>query len=313
MHDHNHAEHKHEHHHHHHGSPADPTSMNPDTQVLCLVTGDIIDKHEAEAAGHTRVVDGKKYYFCCATCVQLFSKDPQRYTSHHNLAMGIELVEKQHLADNIWAFRFKPTTPISWVAGQFIRVEVPHDNPDTEGTKRWFTVSSAPYEDIVQITTRVTDSTFKQALAALPIGERLPLLEKPNGDFVWEDSSRPLVFVAGGIGVTPFRSILKQRAHDNMPLGVTLVYGNRDEAIVFKDEFDAYAAANPQFKVKYVIGQPLTADKLAEIVPQLNELLVYISGPEPMIEALGDQLKANGLPHAQLKQDFFPNYTEANY
>ena len=310
MHNHNHDEHEH---HHHHSEPADPSTIDTATQAICSVTGDVVEKQEAEAIGHTRDYNGKKYYFCCNTCVKLFDKNPEKYATHHNLAMGLELIEKDNLVDNIWAFRFEPTTRLEWAAGQFIRIEVPHDNPDEEGTKRWFTVSSAPYEGIVQITTRVTDSTFKQALAALPIGERLPLIEKPDGDFVWQDTDRPLVFVAGGIGITPFRSILKQRAHDSLPLNVTLVYGNRTDAIVFKDELDSYMQVDPQFKVQYVTGEPLTAERLAELVPQLNESLVYVSGPEPMVKALGDDLKMHSLPETQLKTDEFPNYTEANY
>jgi len=307
-------EHDHEHHHHHHDStPVDPATIDTKTQAICTVTGDVVNKQEAEAAGHTRDHNGKKYYFCCNTCVHLFDKNPEKYATHHNLAMGIELIEKEHLIDNIWAFHFQPTTSLTWTAGQFIRIEVPHDNPDAEGTKRWFTISSAPYEGIVQITTRVTGSTFKQALVALPIGERLPLIEKPDGDFVWEDSDKPLVFVAGGIGVTPFRSILRQRAHDGLPLNVTVVYGNRTDEIVFKNEFEDYAAADPRLNIKYVTGEPLAVEKLMELVPNLNDSLVYVSGPEPLVEALHEQLKANGLPEEQFKGDFFPNYTNANY
>jgi ferredoxin-NADP reductase len=74
------------------------------------------------------------------------------------------LKEKENLVDNIWAFRFEPSAPLDWSAGQYIRVDLPHDKPDAEGTKRWFTISSAPYEQIVQITTRITQSAFKQAL-----------------------------------------------------------------------------------------------------------------------------------------------------
>jgi ferredoxin-NADP reductase len=225
----------------------------------------------------------------------------------------LRLREKEHLIDNVWAFRFEPSEPLPRTAGQYIRVELPHDNPDDEGTKRWFTVSSAPYEDIMQITTRVTDSTFKQALAVLPVGGELHLIEKPEGDFVWEDSDKPLVFVAGGIGITPFRSILKQRAHDGLPLNVTLVYGNRTEDIVFKDELESYAAKDPRFLVHYVTGKPLTAQSLAELVPALNSSLVYVSGPEPMVDALSDELKAAGLPEDQVKQDSFPNYNATNY
>lgn len=307
-------DHTHHHEHHHHDSePVDPSSVDENTQAICTVTGDIVEKQEAEQVGHVRDYNGKKYYFCCNTCVKLFDKNPEKYATHHNLAMGLELIEKQNLVDNVWAFRFEPTNPLEWTAGQFIRIEVPHDNPDAEGTKRWFTVSSAPYENIVQITTRITDSTFKQALATLPIGERLPLIERPDGDFVWHDANRPLVFVAGGIGVTPFRSILKQRAHEGLPLDVMLVYGNRTDDVVFKDEFNTYARTDQHFKVKYVTGEPLTAEKVADLVPRLNDSLVYVSGPEPMVETLGNDLKTHGMPEAQLKTDEFPNYTKDNY
>jgi ferredoxin-NADP reductase len=227
--------------------------------------------------------------------------------------MNLTLVEKIQLIDNIWAFRFKPATPLTWTAGQYIQVELAHDHPDAEGTKRWFTVSSAPYEDIVQITTRVTQSTFKQTLAALPVGGHLPLIAQPEGDFVWTDTDRPRVWIAGGIGVTPFRSILRQRFHDHQPLPVTLIYGSRTPDVPFKDELAQMSAADPKLQVQYVVGTPLTAAKLTELVPGLNDALVYISGPEPMVESLGEQLKTTGLPEAQLKQDFFPNYTEANY
>ena len=227
--------------------------------------------------------------------------------------MKLRLIEKEHLVDNVWAFRFKPSEPLAYTAGQYVRVELPHDNPDKEGTMRWFTNSAAPYEGIMQITTRVTDSTFKQALSKLEPGNELQVIEAPEGDFVWQDSAMPLVFVAGGIGVTPFRSILRQRAHNGLPLAITLVYGSRTTDVPFKDELTQWSQKDPQLKVHYAVGEPLTAESLIKLVPNLNLSLVYLSGPEPMVEALGSDLKKHGLPENQLKQDFFPNYTKANY
>lgn len=227
--------------------------------------------------------------------------------------MTLTLIEKEHLIDNIWAFRFRPDGAFTWTAGQYVRVELPHENPDAEGTKRWFTNSAAPYEGIMQITTRVTESTFKQALSRLEPGDELSLIENPEGDFVWQDSNLPIVFVAGGIGVTPFHSILKQRAHDGLPLDVTLVYGSRTPEVPFKDELEQWQAADPDLKVRYVVGAPLTAERLAEEVPDLNESLVYVSGPEPMVQALSKDLMGHGLPEQQLKRDEFPNYDQHNY
>lgn len=227
--------------------------------------------------------------------------------------MVLKLIQKEHLLDNVWAFRFQPSEPLTWTAGQYVRVELPHDNPDEEGTKRWFTNSAAPYEGIMQITTRVTESTFKQALSKLEEGDELQLIENPEGDFVWQDSDLPMLFVAGGIGVTPFHSILKQRVHDQLPIKATLIYGSRTEDVPFKDELASWATYDPDFKVKYIVGEPLTAEKLAELEPNLNQSLVYLSGPEQMVEALGNELKAQGLPEAQFKHDGFPHYNEQNY
>jgi ferredoxin-NADP reductase len=304
---HNHDEHEH---HHHETAPVD---IPEERRAICPVTGDLIDKEEADTLGHVREYNGKKIYFCCATCVKLFDKNPDKYTVHHDSGTSLTLIEKENLVDNVWAFRFTSNKPVSWTAGQFIRVELDHENPDDEGTKRWFTISSAPYENIIQITTRVTESTFKQALFNLPVSEKAVIIDDPDGDFIWEDSDRQLVFVAGGIGITPFRSMLKQRAHAGLPLDVTLIYGNRTDTFVFKDEFDAYVARDSRFQVRYVIGEPLTAAKLIELKPDLNTSLVYVSGPESMVQALGADLKAHGLPENQLKTDEFPNYNETNY
>ena len=123
----------------------------------------------------------------------------------------------------------------------------------------------------------------------------------------------PVIFVAAGIGVTPFYSMLKQRVHDGQPLGVTLVYGARTENVPFKQELAKWSAAHPELVVKYAIGDVLTVERLAELEPHLNQSLVYVSGPEPMVQALGAALVNNGLPPEQFKRDEFPNYNASNY
>ena len=228
--------------------------------------------------------------------------------------MTLKLINKVHLTDNVYSFIFQPSEPLKMQAGQFVRVELVHDNPDAEGTKRWFTNSAAPYEGILQITTRVTSSTFKKALSNLAEGsEDLILVEDPEGDFVWQSSKQALVFIAGGIGITPFYSMLKQHLHDNLNLAVTLIYAARTDAIPFKDELTKWQDSHPEFSVKYVIGERLDLFKLGELIPSLKQSLVYLSGPEEMVEALGNDLVKDGLAEAQLKQDFFPNYNNLNY
>lgn len=228
--------------------------------------------------------------------------------------MILTLVEKIHLVDNVWAFLFTPSEPLGGIAGQYVQVELPHANADAEGTKRWFTNSAAPYQGILQITTRITESTFKHTLAKLEQGStELQLLAKPEGDFVWQEGERPLVFIAGGIGVTPFYSMLAQRAHDGQPLNVTLIYGSRTVDVPFKAELDQWASQDAGLQIHYAVGTPLTAESLTELVLGLNDALVYLSGPEPMVETLGDDLKNHGLAESQLKQGFFPNYNDSTY
>lgn len=228
--------------------------------------------------------------------------------------MKLKLVEKTPLIDNVWSFVFSPEEPQDYQAGQYVRVRLDHENPDDKGPKRFFTNSAAPHEGVVQITTRLTDSSFKNALAQLTVGdESVELISPHEGDFVWRDSEKPTLYVAAGIGVTPYHSILKQRVHDGKNIPVTLLYNGRTAALPWREEFSELGAAHPEFSVVYQIGERISREKLSSRFPLLNESVVYLSGPEQMVEDVGEDLKKGGLPEDQLMQDWFPNYDEHSY
>jgi ferredoxin-NADP reductase len=228
--------------------------------------------------------------------------------------MKLRLVEKQPMIDNVWAFVFEPEEPQEYTAGQYVRVQLDHDNPDDEGPKRFFTNWAPPYEGVVQITTRLTGSTFKQALASLDVGDdSLQLIKPHEGDFVWQDSDKSLSFVAAGTGVTPYYSILFQRVQEGEPFPATLVYVGRNELLPWRNEFAALEESNPEFTVVYQIGEQFTPENLHQRFPELNQSLVYLSGPEPMVEDVGESLKQAGLLEEQLMQDWFPNYSNQDY
>lgn len=301
-----------EHEHHHHQDIA--AAGNPANRLaVCPVTDDPIDTEVAKKHGWSRNYSGQLIYLCCATCVRLFDEDPNKYVDRVSEFSQLSLTGKKHLVDNIWSFDFTADQPLSWIPGQFIRLEVIHDSPDDKGTKRWFTISSIPRDGYIQVTTRITDTTFKQALAALDIGDKVRLTEQPDGDFIWQESSKSLVFVAGGIGITPFYSMLKARRHSSQPVSATLVYSGRTEDLPFKSELGETSNRHPEFRVEYVIGEQVTSEKLTKIVPDINASQVYISGPEAMVEALGKELMRHGLARDNLHQDFFPNYTYTNF
>lgn len=228
--------------------------------------------------------------------------------------MKLSLIRKEHVIDNIWNFVFEPESAMEYEAGQYVRVRLDHENPDEKGPKRFFTNSAAPHEGELQITTRLTGSTFKNALSQLKEGdESLELADPHEGDFVWKDSDRPTLYVAAGIGVTPYHSILKQRVHDGKEIPVTLLYNGRTDALPWKDFFGELSASHPEFSVVYQIDERVSREKLSSRFPMLNESLVYLSGPEQMVEDVGDDLKEGGLPEDQLMQDWFPNYDSDSY
>jgi len=226
---------------------------------------------------------------------------------------NLTLVDKINIVDNVWEFKFKSDSPIEWVAGQYIKVKLTHENTDTEGDERYFTISSAPFENIIKITTRVTDSSFKKALAGLNIGDSLAMIKAPSGDFVWQDSQYPVAFIIGGIGITPFISIIKQKVHDGKKLNTILVYNNRTDAVPYKEMIDNWSVLDPTLAVKYEIGTKLDIDKLEQLIPGLKNISTYISGPELMVEAIANQLLEYGLSDQQIKKDHFINYTDINY
>jgi len=227
--------------------------------------------------------------------------------------MLLRLSSKHSEPGNVVTFRFQPEQPLSWQAGQYMKYTLSHENPDAEGMNRFFTIASAPYEGEVQITTRISDSTFKQALNNLEIGSSIEADGKPDGDFTWVDSEKPLLWIAGGIGVTPFHSILKERAHADQKMPVRLLYANRTDEIVFKEEFDQLVGEHPELAVYYPVGKMLNMELIQSEFGDLGGSVVYLSGPEPMVDALGEELKKAGVSEANLKQDWFPGYSDATF
>lgn len=241
--------------------------------------------------------------------------------------MQLQLVEKKQVSPDVFTFYFRPDSPLVWKAGQFMRYKIPDAAPDERGENRFFSIASAPFEDHVQLTTRfVSDkgSTFKKDLQKIEVGQSVEAMG-PSGHFVLDDPSRQFVFIAGGIGITPFRAILMDMDYSGLPLNVNLLYANRSKDAIFKEELESLAKKHPEFKIFYVVdGEAVSDEKIAEnvrvlpgkidqtmiqtLVPGFQAATFYISGPEPMVLALEQVVNAMGVPNENMKRDYFPGY-----
>jgi ferredoxin-NADP reductase len=216
--------------------------------------------------------------------------------------MKLRFKETRVEAGDVRSYIFAPEEPLEWIAGQSIRLELPR--PTYGVDDRRFTIASAPCEKDIVIATRKGISTFKQTLASVKPGDIVNAYAI-EGEFVWGPEERPRLFIAGGIGITPFRPMLFQRLHDHQPIGVSLLYSNPDQHVPFKPELDRWAGEHREFDLHYLIGERITAGYIKAHAPKWQESLVYISGPEGMVEALSRALIAEGLPPSHLKKDRF--------
>ena len=221
----------------------------------------------------------------------------------------LKLISSHAEAGNIRTFVFE-TGGLEWIAGQNQAYILPQAGKTEAENERWFTISSPPSAGTINISTRVSDSAFKQALNALKPGDAIERHDI-NGDFTWEDESdTPVVLVAGGIGVTPFHSILLERHAVAKGLPATLLHFNRDDQIPFQAEFEQLLELHPELTIQYVIGQSVTAEKILELAPHAKSQITYVSGPEAMVMAVCEELKKHGVT---TKQDEFPGYDEKNF
>ena len=217
---------------------------------------------------------------------------------------------KSFLGDNAWLFRFGTSDDLAWRPGQFVRIELPHTSSDALGTNRRFTIAGIPQDNRLSIATRITGSSFKRTLDALQPGDPATLLDLPSGDFVWQPHDLAHIYLAGGIGITPFYALLKDRLSNMLPANAQLFYASRPGAtVVFETQLRNWARQDPSLKVTFQ-SHAFDLGELLLQVPDLRQRLVYASGPRPMISLC---LPPINLPVSSLKQDNFPGYPSSDF
>jgi len=221
----------------------------------------------------------------------------------------LKLLDSRLEVSNVMTFVFD-TGELSWIAGQYQKYILSQAGTTKAETEHWFTIASAPTEGVIYLSARISSSTFKQTLKALTPGETIQR-RSLKGDFTWEEeSNRPVVLIAGGIGITPFRSILLERQAANKKLNATLLYFNRTDKIPFLEELKALAKKHTEFTLVPIVGESINAQNILSRTPQTTDQIFYFSGPKPVVESVGEELKRSGIT---LKQDRFSGYDKNDY
>jgi ferredoxin-NADP reductase len=196
-------------------------------------------------------------------------------------------------------------------------VDPPYD--DEKGPRRHITVVTSPTErGVLGLATRLRDSAFKRSLAELPEGTEVEV-EQPKGSFVLpQETDKHYVFLAGGIGITVFRSMLRYIADEGLPHRVTLVHSNRDrESTAFYDELRELEAANANLEIVFTMTEDsgwegetrrIDAEMLRDHLGDLDAYTYLIAGPPGMVEGVAGALQEAGIPEDQTRSQGFSGY-----
>lgn len=235
--------------------------------------------------------------------------------------MRATIEEKREVAERTLFVTFDLAgAPFEWEPGQYFWVELldpPYD--DERGPRRHITIVTSPTERVPGLCTRLRDSGFKRSLAELPLGSPVEV-EEPKGDFVLpEETDRPYVFIAGGIGITVFRCMLRYIQDKGLPHRVALFYSNRNRAgAAFLDEIGEFDRSNPNLDVVLTMTQDpdwqgetrhvdetMLRDHLGD---QLASYTYFVAGPPDMAVGVGEKLKSAGLPEEKVRVGKFSGY-----
>jgi ferredoxin-NADP reductase len=235
----------------------------------------------------------------------------------------VRLVRREMVAEGTMAFYFSRPSGFRYKAGQSLLMTL-LDLPQTDsgGNARTFTIASAPHEAELMIATRIRDTAFKRVLKAAPPGTTVRI-DGPNGEMVLhEDPARPAVFLAGGIGITPFLSMARYAAHERLPHHLYLFYSNRrPEDAAFLAELQEMERLNPNYRLIATMTEPeksaqpwsgetgfIRREMLERYLPDLGSPLYYFAGPPAMTMAMMEMLRGIGIGEEAMRYEEFYGY-----
>ncbi len=235
----------------------------------------------------------------------------------------VTLKGREEIAEGTMAFHFEKPTGFSFKPGQAIDVIlVEPPTTDAQSARHTFSIVSAPFQDELVVATRMRDSAFKRALKSLPVGSPAKL-EGPFGSLtLHNDRARPAVFIAGGIGITPFMSILRQAAKGQLPNRLLLLYSNRrPEDAAFLAELQQLEQQNKNFRLVATMTEMskssrpwegetglINEDLVKMVGSDLPAPIYYLAGPPAMVEGMRQTLNRASINDDDIRSEEFFGY-----
>jgi ferredoxin-NADP reductase len=234
-----------------------------------------------------------------------------------------KLLSRVQVAEGTTAFQFEKPSHFDFKPGQSADVTLP-DPPETdsEGNTRTFSIASSPFENQLMFTTRMRDTAFKRSLKNVPLGTALKIAPAMGSFTLHKNPAKAAVFLAGGIGITPFLSIVRQADHDRLPHKLYLFYSNRrPEDTAFLGALQMLEKSNPNFQLICTMtemqkserdwnGERGVIDKetMSRHLTTLHGPIYYIAGPPAMVAGMRKMLVGAGVDEDDIRTEDFAGY-----
>jgi len=235
----------------------------------------------------------------------------------------LSLREKIKIAPDIYEFVFNLEKKIIFLPGQYLEWTLNLKNPDSRGNRRYFTIASSPTEENLKIGVKFypDSSSFKKKLISVTENDKV-FAGQLSGDFIIpKNNNQKLVFIAGGIGITPFRSMVKYLLDNKIKMPIVIFYSNKSkEEIVYKEIFDD-TQEKLGIKTIYTLTDldnipknwksekgRITGEMIKKYAPDFKERSFYLSGPHAMVIGFEEVLHSLRIDGSKIKKDFFPGY-----
>ena len=233
---------------------------------------------------------------------------------------SVSFIHKQKLTKNTYSFFFIRPPTFTFKAGQYIRLILPHEHPDERGASRFFTISSSPHEtEHLTVTVKISDSSFKKTLFSLKEYKSVQLFG-PIGNLTLDRSKGDSVFMSGGMGITPFRSMISYHNAKKLNKNIYLMaIFSSNEEFVFYDELINISQVNSLIKVYYFITNTSKLEVNSESNRINNHFLTkiintdmihrfYIAGPPGMIELIFSNLSDLKIHTSRIITEYYTGY-----